>query len=358
MENFDGWEVIKKEKYEPACTGCISYGASFYKISDDSKSWHNAKKSCECLGGKLLQAETAEENSFIKNKLRNTAIDGYWLGGYNFYKNGSFEWISNPGQPMTYSDMHSSQPNAPTTELCLIYWGGFDYAWGDGTCKIPLSYTEIIVINEASFSVLNKKRIVDSEFTTDQVVDTKMLCAIRCSSEEKCCVASYDTSTSICRLDTTENCCVDIEIVDGWETFKTDKYEAPCTGCISYGTSSYKFSEDYKPWNGAKISCVCFGGKFLEAETTEENNFIKAELVTRNTGINGYWLGGYNFNKDGNLEWISSPDQPMTYSDMNPGEPSGPTTQRCLVYWRAFGYAWGDAYCSAELPYVCEFIKT
>lgn len=33
-----------------------------------------------------------------------------------------------------------------------------------------------------------------------------------------------------------------------------------------------------------QISCVCFGGKFLEAETTEENNFIKAELVTRNTG--------------------------------------------------------------------------
>ncbi|CAG2257172.1 unnamed protein product [Mytilus edulis] len=117
MENFDGWEVIKNEKYEPACTGCISYGASFYKIPDDSKSWHNAKKSCECLGGKLLQAETAEENSFIKNKLSNTAIDGYWLGGYNFYKNGSFEWISNPGQPMTYSDMHSSQPNALITEL-------------------------------------------------------------------------------------------------------------------------------------------------------------------------------------------------------------------------------------------------
>ena len=41
---------------------------------------------------------------------------------------------------MTYSDMHSSQPNAPTTELCLIYWGGFDYAWGDGTCEIPLPY--------------------------------------------------------------------------------------------------------------------------------------------------------------------------------------------------------------------------
>ncbi|VDI39190.1 Hypothetical predicted protein [Mytilus galloprovincialis] len=185
-----------------------------------------------------------------------------------------------------------------------------------------------------------------------------MLCAIRCFSEEKCCAASYDTSTSICRLDTSENCCVDKEIVDGWETFKTDKYETPCTGCISYGTSSYKFSEDYKSWNGAKISCVCLGGKFLEAETTEENNFIKAELNTMNTGINGYWLGGYSFNKDGRFEWISNPGQPMTYSDMHSSQPNAPTRELCLIYWRSIGYAWGDGSCSANQPYVCEFVKT
>ncbi|CAG2187646.1 unnamed protein product [Mytilus edulis] len=106
------------------------------------------------------------------------------------------------------------------------------------------------------------------------------------------------------------------------------------------------------------ISCVCLKGKFLEAETTEENNFIKAELNTMNTGIDGYWLGGYNFNKDRSLEWISHPDQPMTYSDMYPGEPNGPSSQRCLLYWRQFGYAWGDGFCTAKLSYVCEFIKT
>lgn len=74
--------------------------------------------------------------------------------------------------------------------------------------------------------------------------------------------------------------------------------------------------------------------------------------------VDGYWLGGYNFNKDRSLEWISHPDQPMTYSDMYPGEPNGPSSQRCLLYWRQFGYAWGDGFCTAKLSYVCEFIKT
>ncbi|XP_076089875.1 C-type lectin domain family 3 member A-like [Mytilus galloprovincialis] len=139
---------------------------------------------------------------------------------------------------------------------------------------------------------------------------------------------------------------------------KATQKETPCTGCISYGTSSYKFSEDYKSWNGAKISCVCLGGKFLEAETTEENNFIKAELNTMNTGINGYWLGGYSFNKDGRFEWISNPGQPMTYSDMHSSQPNAPTRELCLIYWRSIGYAWGDGSCSANQPYVCEFVKT
>ncbi|CAG2187645.1 CLEC3A [Mytilus edulis] len=208
--------------------------------------------------------------------------------------------------------------------------------------------TERIVINEGSFSVVNKKRIVDSEFTTDQVVTTKMMCAIRCFSEEKCCTASYDPSTSTCRLDTSENCCVDIEIVDGWETFKTDKYEAPCTGCISYGTSSYKFSEDYKPWNGAK--------EVSRDHRCEYRKYVNTIVV--NTGINGYWLGGYNFNKNGSFQWISNPAQPMTYSDMDSSQPNKPTTELCLIYWRDFGYAWGDGTCNANQPYVCEFVKT
>ncbi|VDH91601.1 Hypothetical predicted protein [Mytilus galloprovincialis] len=84
-----------------------SYRWFFFRLSEDI--YEHIAISCVCLGG----------------------INGYWLGGYNFNKNGSFQWISNPTQPMTYSDMYSTQPNKPTTELCLIYWRDFRYAWGD-----------------------------------------------------------------------------------------------------------------------------------------------------------------------------------------------------------------------------------
>ncbi|CAC5414617.1 unnamed protein product [Mytilus coruscus] len=214
-------------------------------------------------------------------------------------------------------------------------------------------------INGTKFAIDNDKRIVFSAYTTDQRVTTKGMCAMMCISEEKCCTASYNYATSTCRLDTSEHCCVDIEVVDGWEVFKR---ESPCTGCVSYGcisyngSSYYKIIEDYKPWDDAKTSCVLLGGKLLEAETPEENYFIKTELRTRATGVKGYWIGGYNFQMDGNFKWISNHDQQMTYSDFGK-TPDGPTTQRCLLYWRDYGYAWGDGFCTALLHYVCEFIK-
>ena len=48
----------------------------------------------------------------------------------------------------------------------------------------------------------------------------------------------------------------------------------------------------------------------------------------------------------------------MTYSDMHSSQPNAPTRELCLIYWRSIGYAWGDGSCSANQPYVCEFVKT
>ncbi|XP_071160569.1 macrophage mannose receptor 1-like [Mytilus edulis] len=214
-------------------------------------------------------------------------------------------------------------------------------------------------INGTKFAIESGKRVVYSAYTTDQFVETKGTCAMMCTLDEKCCAACYNDETSICRLDTSEHCCVDIEVVNGWEVFKR---ESPCTVCTSYGcinynngSSFYKIIEEYKQWEDAKISCACLGGKLLEAETPEENNFIKTELRTRATGVQSYWIGGYNFKMNGNFEWISNQDQPMTYSDF--GIKDYPNIQRCLLYWKDYGYAWGDGTCTRPSHYVCEFFK-
>ncbi|XP_063425139.1 perlucin-like protein [Mytilus trossulus] len=221
----------------------------------------------------------------------------------------------------------------------------FVLVWADGN-----------KIKGTKFAIESGERIVyNSSYTTDKFVETKGMCAMMCTLDEKCCAACYNDETSICRLDTSEHCCVDTEVVDGWEGLKRDITDSPCPGCMSYGSSYYKIIEDYKPWDDAKTSCECLGGKLLEAETPQENNFIKTELRTRATGVQGYWIGGYNFKMNGNFEWISNQDQLMTYSDF--GLKDYPNIQRCLSYWKNYGYAWGDGTCTKPLHYVCEFTK-
>ncbi|VDI50457.1 Hypothetical predicted protein, partial [Mytilus galloprovincialis] len=105
-------------------------------------------------------------------------------------------------------------------------------------------------------------------------------------------------------------------------------------------------------------SCQGLGGKLVELETQEENEFIKNEVMTISSGVEGYWIGGYNFNNDGDLEWLSKPNQPMPIIDWNMEtypQPDGLSTQPCMMIWRSFDFRWGDHWCNRLLSYICEF---
>lgn len=80
--------------------------------------------------------------------------------------------------------------------------------------------TEENKVNGAKFDVENGKRVVLSSNLIDELGVSKVMCAMMCISEAKCCEASYNHATFICRLDTSENCCVTMETVDGWHVIK------------------------------------------------------------------------------------------------------------------------------------------
>ncbi|CAG2256713.1 unnamed protein product [Mytilus edulis] len=159
----------------------------------------------------------------------------------------------------------------------------------------------------------------------------------------------------MCRLDTSENCCT-VTILDvGSRTLKQNKYYPPaCNECASFGMSSYSIIEVTASWSEAMNNCTCFGGNLAEIATDAENEFITTELFTRNTGAVGYWLGGYNFNNDSDLEWISKPNERMPYHNFASGEPNQPASERCLMTFTSFNFEWVDAYCQMPAAYICE----
>lgn len=74
------------------------------------------------------------------------------------------------------------------------------------------------------FTITRDKTIKSSQNTTDVFSESCLMCAMMCSLQDKCCVASFSPETSTCRLDANENCCVATNIDVVWSTVARIKY--------------------------------------------------------------------------------------------------------------------------------------
>ncbi|VDI53194.1 Hypothetical predicted protein, partial [Mytilus galloprovincialis] len=104
-----------------------------------------------------------------------------------------------------------------------------------------------------SFQTKRSARATRSVDTSDFDSTSLLVCAQKCLSNRKCCVASFSKGTSTCRLDTSEKCCIDTETKDGWMTIRRNNYlPITCTGSIKFGTSTYSIIPNYEEWDNAK----------------------------------------------------------------------------------------------------------
>ncbi|CAC5397267.1 MRC [Mytilus coruscus] len=298
-----GSRALKRNNYvPPECTECVRFGMSLYKIIEVTATWSEAMNNCTCFGGYLAEIETEAESGFITNELftRNTGAFGYWLGGYNFNNDSDLEWISKPNERMPYYNFAFNEPNQPASERCLLAYTNFNFEWVDVNCHMIAAY----VCHGYWLGGLNFNNDSDLEWISKP--NERMPYTYWAPNEP--------SQPSI------------------------ENY------LMAFKHRNFKWDE-----------CKCQGGKLIEIETKKENDFILTALKTRNTGALGYWLGGYNFNNDFDLEWMSYPGQDMPFDGTGVGEPNNPFTELCLAAWEDIGFNWADISCGATYPYICEF---
>ncbi|CAG2206482.1 unnamed protein product [Mytilus edulis] len=324
------------------------------------------RKSVKTWGGNLLEIETSDENIFIKEELtnRNTGVNGYWIGGYNFLNDNDTEWVGRPNQPMSFNDMSSGEPNHPDSESCMNFtrksnselmtfsnpWDYVNFSFNLRkdvrvlTPELELNAKDGNVRGQA-LKIEGHTRVLQTENTTDTYSVSMVVCAVLCLIDPRCCVASFDRGTSTCRIDSSGRCNIVTEPYAEWRIIRRSSYfPLTCPGCNYFEGSSFSIFEEQLGWEKSKENCELLGGKLAELDTLEENEFIKDELIARNTGVRGYWIGGFNFHNDGDMEWISQPDTPMSYSDIHPTQPDGPFDQLCMLMWKDFGFQWVNGY--------------
>ncbi|XP_054460803.1 type-2 ice-structuring protein-like [Anoplopoma fimbria] len=114
----------------PACPGnWIPYGDRCFYLETTKKSWAQAEKNCQSLGGNLASVHSEDEYIFIQSMTTEPA----WIGGSDCQERGAWFWIG--GAPMDYTFWCPSQPDNTNDQCCLQMNIGDGKCWDDQPCN-------------------------------------------------------------------------------------------------------------------------------------------------------------------------------------------------------------------------------
>jgi hypothetical protein len=134
-------------------------GDSKYYLSKNGQNWTDAKNTATDLGGYLVAIDSAEENSWIRDKMEDEGYrwDSVWIGYTDENSEGQFEWVN--GSDNGYENWSNGEPNNS---------GGEDYTellnngkWND----LPNRINRRFVI-EFSGTVSSLPTVITFEATT------------------------------------------------------------------------------------------------------------------------------------------------------------------------------------------------
>jgi Lectin C-type domain len=108
------------------------FGNKYFKVFDTNLTWHEAKKRCEQMGGRLAVIDSAEENKFVSELAAKFKVNAVWLGGTDEKNQRSWIWVD--GQPVKYDnwDSASNQPNnGAGVEYYIVLFADKGGVWWD-----------------------------------------------------------------------------------------------------------------------------------------------------------------------------------------------------------------------------------
>lgn len=123
-----------------------------YMFFSGEKTWFQAKRACENLGGYLVTLTSEDEMSFIWSQFgkrfaeKASTWKGPWIGYSDAVEEGKWQWITGEvavvGQDSVYSNWYEGEPdNCCGGEDCAHISGGhWGSKWNDNKCHFNLPY--------------------------------------------------------------------------------------------------------------------------------------------------------------------------------------------------------------------------
>ena len=132
-------------------------------------------------------------------------------------------------------------------------------------------------------------------------------------------------------------------------------------GWINNGKSCYKLFTSSKTWKKAKEECKKWNARLVKVESSEENDFIKTELLPTDEDVS-YWIGLSDSDNEGDWMWTDGTqldsDGYKNWGDKRPKTNENNIEDCVVIKIRKsdsdhYG-KWHDRPCSTERKYICE----
>jgi len=120
-----------------------------YMAFSEAKTWFQARRVCENLGGYLLTITSEDEQNFVWKKFGSMFQEtwkGPWIGLSDAFEEGDWQWVNGEsgvvGQDLTYSNWYIGEPDdcCGGQDCASIAGGHWGYKWSDQKCFYLLPF--------------------------------------------------------------------------------------------------------------------------------------------------------------------------------------------------------------------------
>ncbi len=131
------WYDFSSESVDWPFVALGQYGDSYYYVCTTPTRWMYADVSCRCLGGRLADINTADENAFLVEAL-DAVHPGEHFIGLTDWASPSYEWFWTSGAPVGWTNWRAGEPNYLNSEKFVHMHG--DGTWNNTTFTQAFAY--------------------------------------------------------------------------------------------------------------------------------------------------------------------------------------------------------------------------